>query len=542
VRSVGVVGEVALGWSTGRPPIALVDTDPPRWADGAVDGSVGHTAGPLVASAVRPLERVRIGSLDLPLAINTYTGGPPDWPARLLYAATGSVAAVTALHVLLGALLILLVHRFVRVHGSDVSAAAAALLLATDWHFVFYKKVLGGTELALQGAVILCLHAAWSRRWGGGRNALLALGLGVGLGLLAKSTFALTLVALGLALALTRWDRPSLRPPRDTQTWKPALAVLVLTAPLWVAAIHRAVAPELPADLRTHDLGGQQWNRVLNALQLGRTPVREELGNIRAWAGSPLAFLSRAYGVEPTSDLLSPLRGLGWLLVGAGALLAWRDRHPTPREALHRLCTVFLLLQVGLLLLVARDLHHLAQAAPTLAVVAGLSLDALAGHWTPPRGPRRAGAVLGLCLPWILAGSLALWQTDALVNRVRVPTFTRGGQAALVSLLRESGAERVVVADYESYGVFETLAPDLRVEHAWPLVARERREATVAVLQHAAGAHLLVPRASAPMTYNLPQGKPALTAAAEAAGVTLEPVGRLSDDAATLYAVRPRTD
>ena len=91
--------------------------------------------------------------------------------------------------------------------------AVAALVLATDWSFLFYKKVLGGTELLLQAAALLCLWALWSRRWGGGRHGLLALGLGVGLGLLAKATFALSLGALVLTALLTRWDRPRLAAP-----------------------------------------------------------------------------------------------------------------------------------------------------------------------------------------------------------------------------------------------------------------------------------------------------------------------------------------
>jgi hypothetical protein len=538
VRGVGVVGEVALGWSTGRAPAALVQAAPARWASGADEATVGHQAGPLVSSAVRPLETLEVGSLSLPLAINTYTGGPPDWPARLLFAATGSTGAVTALHVLLGAMLLMLVHRFVRLHGTDVAAATAALLLATDWHFLFYKKVLGGTEILLQAAGLLCLWALWSRRWGGGRHGLTALGIGVGLGLLAKSTFAITLVALALAVLLTRWDRPQRGPPLPDGLWKPVVAVVVLTSPLWIAALHRAFAPDLPADLRTHDLSGSQWARVLNALQLGETPVREGLGNILSWAGDPLGFLARAYGVEGGG--WSPWRAVGWLLLGGGATLAWRDRHPTPRLALHRLCTLFLLLQVGLLLLIARDLHHLAQAAPTLAIVAGLSIDALAGLRAPPRGPARARLALVLALPWMVDGARTLWRTDALVERIAIPTFTRSGQAALVGLLRDAEVERLVVADYESYGVFETLAPDLRVEHAWPLVAREHKAATPAILRLAQGAHLLVPAASAPMVYNLRTNAAALGETAAEEGLVVRVVGSLPDGQATLYAVERR--
>lgn len=536
VRGVGVVGEVAIGWSTGRAPEALVETDPDRWADGAASPTVGDRRGPLVVSAVRPLVSLQLGDLALPLATNAYTGGPPDWPARLVFLATGSAGAVTGLHVLLGALLLVGVHRFVRQHGTDVAAAVATLLLATDWHFLFYKKVLGGTEILLQGAGILCLWALWSRRWGGGRHGLTALGVGVGLGLLAKSTFGVTLVALGAALLLTRWDRPQVGPPVPRGRWRPVLAVVALTSPLWISALLRAAAPDLPADLRTHDLGGAQWERVLNALRLGRTPVREELGNGLAWAGDPLGFLARAYGVDGGG--WTPWRVVGWAAVAGGVAVAWWDRHPTPRLALLRLTSVFLALQVGLLLLVARDLHHLAQATPTLAVVAGLALDTLSGLRAPPRGPARARLALLLALPWMLGGARTLHATDALVDRVPVPTFTARGQRALLQLVEDAGVERLIVADYETYGVFETLAPGLRVVHAWPLVAREHKAATPAILRRAVGGALLVPAASAPMVYNLRTNAAALEEAAAELGLELRVVGRLPDGQATLYRVR----
>ena len=73
--------------------------------------------------------------------------------------------AIIAFHVGLGGLIIAGVHRFLRVHGSRLAAGLGALFLATDWSFLFYKKVLGGTEILLQGAALGCLWALWSRRW-----------------------------------------------------------------------------------------------------------------------------------------------------------------------------------------------------------------------------------------------------------------------------------------------------------------------------------------------------------------------------------------
>ncbi len=534
MRAVGLVGEVAIGWGLGAPPQVLTAFDPLTWADGAAASTDGHAAGPLVASVVRPLERLTLGPVSVPLAINTYTGGPPDWPAWLAWRLTGSLGAVTAIHVALGGLLILLVHRFVRLHGGGVAAGVAALLLATDWSFVFYKKVLGGTEVLLQAAVLLCVWALWSRRWAGGRHGLTALGVGIGLGLLAKSTFGISLVALALAALITRWDRPALRPPLPADLWKPVAAVVVLTAPLWIAALHRGLAPDL-VPVPSHDFGALQWRRVWTALTLGRTPAREGLGNGLLWAANPLGFLEVAYGVAAPGS--SPLRLAGWALVAGGGIVAWRDRHPTPREALLRFCTVFLLLQVGLLLAVARDLHHLAQATPTLAIVAGLALDSLAGTVTPPRGFARARLAALLALPWMLAGGSTLARTDAVVNRVSAPTFTASGQESLVALIRRNDVRRLVAADYELYGVLELRAPEVLVEHGWAAFAHARGAAAAPLLAHAAGGHLLVVQASAPMVYNLRASPRRLDEAAGEAGVTLTEVDRLPGGGAVLYAV-----
>ena len=198
VRDVGVVGEVAAPWGLETPPEVVV-----AWTDAGAPVLAGdHRAGPLAASQVRPTERLVLGPVSLPLAVNSYTGGPPDWPARAVHALTGSVRAVVALHVTLGALLLVLVHRFLRFHGSDIAAALAALVLATDWSFVFYRKVLGGTEILLQAAALLALWALWSRRWSGGRHGAAAIAVGVGVGLLAKATFVAIHVLHRLVLVL----------------------------------------------------------------------------------------------------------------------------------------------------------------------------------------------------------------------------------------------------------------------------------------------------------------------------------------------------
>ena len=159
VRAVGFVGEVDIGWALATPPRVLVQWRPP------VESEEGGEWGPLEARQTRPLESLVVGSTRIPLAINAYTGGAPDWPARLARAVTGARGAGVAVHVVFGALLLALTHRFLRFHGTATAAGGVALLLASDWAFVFFKKVLGGTEILLQTAGLLVLWSLWSRRW-----------------------------------------------------------------------------------------------------------------------------------------------------------------------------------------------------------------------------------------------------------------------------------------------------------------------------------------------------------------------------------------
>lgn len=538
VREIGVVGEVDLSWALGRPPKALVDFDPPTWADGAEQPTAGHRLGPLVASQVRPIEGLVLGGLHLPLAVNAYTGGLPDWPARALWLLTGSRAAVTALQVALGALLIGLVHRFLRLRANEAAANAAALLLATDWAFLFYRKVLGGTEIALQAAGLLCLWALWSRRWGGGRHGLLALGVGIGIGLSAKITFLFTLLALLGTALLMRWDKPALSPPRTTGVLLGAVAALVLTAPLWISALHHGLLVD--THVYSHDFPQMQVRRVVNALSGGSSPSREGISNLWLFLSEPLAFFGPAYGV-PSPPPPSPWRLGGLVLVALGIALGWRDRHPSPHEALLRFCSVYLLLQVGLLWLVARDLHQIAQAASTMAITGGLALSRLASTAGPARSPRHRVLVLVLCLPMMAAGIRSLVRTDPVVEQIGVLSFTERGQAAIVELLRSQGVTRLLVADYESYGMLELRIPELEVVHAWPAVNGRSSKALPKLVEAAAGAHLLVSRASQPMGYNLRPSARQVEETAASLGLSARKVGALSnpdgEEAVALYRI-----
>lgn len=538
------MGEVAIGAALGRPPAVLVSVEPELWADGATPPSAGDVAGPLIASQVRPIERIALGGLDLPLAINSYTGGLADWPGRLLSALGAGREGLLALNLALGGLLIALAHRFLRFHGDGMAATIAALILATDAGFLFYRKALGGTELLLQAAGLLCLWSLWSRRWAGGRLAFFGFGLGVGLGLAAKATFAITLAALGLTALLLRWDRPAMRPPLPQRAWTAAFAGLLLLLPLGVAWLHHALGVPAEPHVLSHDFPGVQLHRVAGFLSGGASAARESWANLGYWAGNPFAFLGPAYGAD-APPTWTPWRLIGWALLIAGAGLSWRQRHPSPQEALTRFLSVYLPIQVGLLLLVARDLHHLAQATPTLALLAGLALERLAAVTTPARSLQRARNSLLFALPWLIGGVQASRTADAALASIPSPVFSEGSQAAIVDLLRQHHVARVVDCDYELYGMLEVRAPEIRAEHAWGAASRAsgkavKDELLPQLLRRAVGAHLLVVRPTASMSYNLAPGPARVAAAAASAGVVATEVGALDGDRAVLYAVSAR--
>lgn len=540
VNAVGPVGEVALGWTLDQPPEVL------RSFDGEM--AEGPSFGPLHSSQVRPLERLELGGLTLPLAVNTYTGGPPDWPARLATALAGQRGAI-AVHLMLGAVLLILVHRFLRFHGTSGAGGLAVLVLATDWSFIFYRKVLGGTEILLMAAALLLVWSTWSRRWGGGRHGPYAIAVAVGLGLLAKVTFLPTLLAWGLALLVTRKDKPKLKaPPALPWVWMVAIPV-VLTSPLWISWLHHALAMPDAGHIVSHDFLGLQLERSFSGLagllSGERSPAREVPSSLLWFLGNPLAWLEQAYGGEATPTAVWP-RWVGWGILICGSALEWLKPREDRSGALLRIFSLFVPLQLLLIWLANRDLHHLAQATPMLAIWFGLAGTRLLTLGVHPRNPVRGVLALALALPLALPGIQLLRHTDAAVEAGRIPHFQAQGQQALVGMLARHEVQNLVACDYDLYGMLEIQAPQIRTLHLWGAAsqAKDRNQAFAELLRYASGQHLLLVRPSAPMRYNLSPTGSRLNKAQELSGMQIQLVDSLRDaegEWAWLYQVRPAT-
>ncbi len=549
VRDVGVVGEVAAAFTAGDPPrvAAAIDAQGPTWSGPPAQTHAGSSWGPLRASQTRPLERLQLGGVSLPLAVNSYTGGLADWPARLLNGLGVGFAGLVALHVLLGALLLWAVHGIASRQAGPLAASATAVLLACDWSFLFYRKVLGGTEILLQAAGLLLLWALWQRRWSGARWTGWGLALALGLGLLAKVTFVATVAALLAAAWLSCRDCPANKSPRPPlRPLRGLLILAALCAPLWISFLHHLALPAEPSVV-SHDTLTLQLARLQHGLSGlfsgGSAPDREMAASALYFLFAPLRWFEGALGASAPPLPSAALRALSWVLVLAGAGLAWRDRlRGKPQlaaDALLRLLSLAVPLQLLALWLLNRDLHHLAQTAPMVALLCGLSLARLVRS----ASKRRAALLALLCLPAALAGAWDLRATDGLLASLRTPAFTERGQVQLEELLQRQGVQQLWTSDYDLYGVFELRAPQLQVAHAWGAASCSRdRDALLGNLLRAVqGGHYLVVRPSAPMIYNLTPSDKGLRLAAAGVGLSVDLQGQLQDGEGTwarLYRVR----
>ncbi len=516
-REVGLVGEVAIGWGTTSPPRVLAQVEPP-------DTLAAPALGPLTSQQTRPVERLVFGPVSVPVAVNAYTGGLSDIPAACARALLGWRAGAWT-GVALGGLLLLLASRFVMIHAGELPAGIAALLLASDWSFVFYKRVLSGTEVLLQAGALLTVWAIWSRRWRGGAHGTLGIMLGIAFGLEAKVTFVCTLTAIGVAALLTRWDRPAVKAPAPIR-W-PILAFgLVGLAPALVGIAHGAMVPEA-LRVHSHDTLDLQVSRLFSTGAM----ARESGENLMAFLGDPNAFWSWALGARSV-PVLSAGRAFGFVILVAGSALAWRDRSgaPSPSDALLRFLSLLCPLQVGLLYLANHDLHHLAQASIFWCLWMALAACRFAALVFRPRSVPRAIFAGVLIAPTVCAGANQLLETDAVLATAPQSTFRESGQAALVGLLRANDVHELVTSDYEVYGMIDIRAPEILVTHTWAAFSRKVREPW-RVLTLARGGYYLSLRATAPMIYNWSPNPDQVRRAALSAGVSVTEVGELRDGA-----------
>jgi hypothetical protein len=277
----------------------------------------------------------------------------------------------------------------------------------------------------------------------------------------------------------------------------------------------------------------------------GPTPAREVPASLAWLLLDPLAWFPGALGTAVPTPWGAWPRAVGWLACLAGVALAWRGRReaPEPDTMLLRLLSLAVPLQVLSLWLANRDLHHLAQAAPGLALLAGLAAARVASALIPGAGWRARAFGFALVLPLLAAGVGAQVRVPGLLAGAEARTVTADGQAALLTLVRRAGVTDLWTSDYDLYGVFEVLAPDLRVAHAWGAcsASRDRPGLTADLLRAARGGHWLVVRPSAARIYDLAPDDAAVQRAAVQAGVRAEVVGSLADGRGTwarLYAVR----
>jgi hypothetical protein len=299
------------------------------------------------------------------------------------------------------------------------------------------------------------------------------------------------------------------------------LALALAAVPYAVGASHHGSIPSEP-HVVSHDFPSIQWSRVTRWIGGGHGGARESLAAVASFFGNPLAFFGPAYGAAAPSPL-SPIRLLGWIFVLRGALGAGRPV---------RILGAFLVLSTVALLVVAREMHHLAMLTPALALWAALSLDSFART-------SHLRAVVSVA-PLVAANVIALTATGRVLATVHPPTFTTSDQAALVALLRENEVRRLVVSDYASYGMLEVLAPDVEVQHVWAYTSWRGSAVLPNVLRLASGAWFLVVESEAPLRYDLHPTKDTLEEKARFADVGVTRAGALSGDRAVLYRVDPR--
>ena len=505
-RELGFVGEVCMGWA--NTPTVLSDTNPLSWSNARIEPSSGSSWGPLNANETRPLEELQLGPVSLPLAINQYTGGLGDWPSRILFLLYPSPLFIRIWHVVLGGILIGIVAHIFLKKNRPIAGYVAALILATDWSFLFYKQALGGTEICLQIAII---GLFWVLLY---RKDMLFFLFFMGLGLQAKLTFVFVLLPLLLGMAVfKKW-------PENKRSLHGCIALALLLSPLCISWLHHSYVDGL---IYSHDGFEMQLKRVQAAFSSSKGgSVRENSQNLLLWFGSPVLFYEHIY------KLSTPVLLGGWIRIPFLFLLGCTIPFlKNSKELLF--CAFVLTAQIIVVAVAAKDLHHFAMLVPIYAIVLGLLAEAL---W------KKKAWMLLMFAPIAAGSALDVIQSDKLLKQISTPTFRYSDQQNMLQLLKKHNVQKMVTMDYEIYGLVEYLAPQIQVIHGWGAISHKRRKALPGLLKAAKGGHLLVLSSSMPMIYNLRPDSLQLERAAKEQSLAIIPI-ETWEDRLWLYKINP---
>ena len=480
-QEAGIVGEVAIGWSS--QPNVIINTHPITLDD-------GHEWGVLLARETRPRESLVLWGLSIPLAINSYTSAIPDWPSALIYSVFRSVEGVQYFHILCGAgLLLLCIYLF-----PDKIGLLMATLLACDWTFLIYKQLLGGTELCLQLASIGLLWSLYRKQsWG---TALFC----IFLGLQAKITFAFLVIPCLLTIVLFPI------PMKRTHIKKGIMFGSLLLLPILITNIHHL---QIENTIQSHDTIDMQWQRIVHVFsEQSQNAIREQHENIWLWALHPLSFYERIYDLPQTLHWVFGIRMLGWILVFG----LWIRSFYTQNKSLAFLfCSSLLFIGLG-----PKDMHHFSMMVPIWAFWLGNTVHNI----THP---------LAWISPFVCSGIILCGYTDTVFSQIPIPSFSKTKQEQLISILDHHNVHKLVTMDYELYGLFETQHTKRDIYHGWGAISRRRYHTLPHLIEQAQNGHILLVTASMPMRYNLNPTNEQLHEAAQKKHLRIQTVEETSE-------------
>ena len=428
--------------------------------------------------------RWRAGPLDLPWMRNGYSSGLPDWIPRWIALSPLGWAGGRAWNQALGGLVLLGALLLAARLGGSGAVLVTGALLATEPQFHYYKHVLGGTEVWLQGLALGVTALCWWA-WRSGSGRLLAVAaLAAGLGLHVKLSFAGFLAALiGSGLLVAAW-RPFTggRSPSQRLGGLALLTLLVGLGASPTVLYHAARS--------THE-------GALPAMAAGQVSVRGALLDLGQNVQQALGLVDstdkeQGKAQSVTMDLLAPSRGMRRIFAGRANRSNDAARHPRsdvpvpPQPALARaaipaqLALLFAALlggglawrrrivepdqrlvawSLGLAVLcplamraLSPDPHNLALARPLWALGLGLG----AATWATGAPGRWRRAVLVALATLVLIGEttdLAALDRDLDATAGRLSDVRN--QRALADTLVELGSRHPAVLEHELMSVIE---------------------------------------------------------------------------------------